>query len=54
MATVGEVLKLSPHGDAATYGAMVRLAQWWKLRYPLVEMQGNMGNLLGDTAAAAR
>lgn len=54
MATVGEVLKLSPHGDAATYGALVRLAQGWKLRYPLVEMQGNMGNLLGDSAAAAR
>lgn len=54
MATVGEVLKISPHGDAATYGALVRLAQGWKLRYPLVEMQGNMGNLLGDSAAAAR
>lgn len=54
MATVGEVLKLSPHGDTATYEALVRLAQWWKLRYPLVEMQGNAGNLLGDPAAAAR
>lgn len=54
MATVGEVLKLSPHGDTATYEAMVRLGQWWKLRYPLVEMQGNCGNLLGDPAAAAR
>lgn len=54
MATVGEVLKLSPHGDTATYGAAVRLAQWWKLRYPLVEMQGNCGNILGDGPAAAR
>lgn len=54
MATVGEVLKLSPHGDSATYEAMVRLSQWWKMRYPLVEMQGNCGNLLGDPAAAAR
>lgn len=54
MAVVGEVLKLSPHGDAATYGAAVRLAQWWKLRYPLAQMQGNCGNLLGDSASAAR
>lgn len=54
MATVGEVLKLSPHGDAAAYEALTRLAQWWKLRYPLVEMQGNTGNILGDGAAAAR
>lgn len=54
MAVVGEVLKLSPHGDAATYGAAVRLAQWWKIRYPLVEMQGNCGNLLGDRPSAAR
>lgn len=54
MATVGEVLKLSPHGDVAAYEALVRLAQWWKIRYPLVEMQGNTGNILGDKAAAAR
>lgn len=54
MATVGEVLKLSPHGDSATYGALARLAQWWRLRYPLVEMQGNSGNILGDSPAAAR
>lgn len=55
MATVGEVLKLfSPHGDAATYGALARLAQSWKLRYPLVDGQGNFGNLLGDGPAAAR
>lgn len=55
MATVGEVLKLfSPHGDTATYGALARLAQTWKLRYPLVDGQGNFGNLLGDGPAAAR
>lgn len=54
MATVGEVLKLSPHGDSATYGALTRLAQWWRLRYPLIEMQGNSGNILGDSPAAAR
>lgn len=54
MATVGEVLKLSPHGDAAAYEALTRLAQWWKLRYPLIEMQGNTGNILGDSAAAPR
>ena len=54
-ATVGEVLKsFSPHGDAACYEALVRLSQWWKLRYPLVEMQGNCGNILGDGAAAMR
>ena len=50
----GRVLAYSPHGDASVYGAMVRLAQWWKLRYPLLEMQGNCGNLLGDGAAASR
>lgn len=51
---VGRVLAYSPHGDASVYGALVRLAQWWKLRYPLVEIQGNAGNLLGDSAAASR
>ena len=50
----GAALKYSPHGDASVYGAMVRMAQWWKLRYPLIEMQGNCGNLLGDSAAASR
>ena len=50
----GRVLAYSPHGDASVYGAMVRMSQWWKLRYPLIEMQGNCGNLLGDTAAASR
>lgn len=51
---VGDALHYSPHGDASVYGALVRLSQWWKLRYPLVTMQGNCGNLLGDTAAASR
>ena len=51
---VGRVLAYSPHGDASVYGALVRLAQWWKLRYPLVHIQGNAGNLLGDSAAASR
>lgn len=50
----GRALAYSPHGDASVYGAMVRLSQWWKLRYPLIEMQGNCGNLLGDGAAASR
>ena len=50
----GRALAYSPHGDASVYGAMVRLSQWWKLRYPLMEMQGNCGNILGDTAAASR
>ena len=51
---VGRVLAYSPHGDASVYGAMVRLGQWWKMRYPLVTIQGNSGNILGDSAAAAR
>ncbi len=50
----GRALAYSPHGDASVYGAMVRMSQWWKLRYPLIEMQGNCGNLLGDGPAAAR
>jgi len=50
----GRVLAYSPHGEASVYGALVRLAQWWKLRYPLVYIQGNAGNLLGDSAAASR
>ncbi len=51
---VGDALHYSPHGDASVYGALVRLSQWWKLRYPLITMQGNCGNLLGDGAAASR
>lgn len=52
---VGNVMgELHPHGDSSIYEAIVRLSQWWKLRYPLVEMQGNCGNILGDSAAASR
>ena len=51
---VGDAMHYSPHGDASVYGALVRLGQWWKLRYPLVEIQGNAGNLLGDSSAASR
>jgi len=52
---VGEVLKkYHPHGDSAVYDALVRLAQPWNLRYPLVDGQGNFGNIDGDRAAAYR
>ena len=50
----GAAIKYSPHGDASIYGAMVRLAQWWKIRYPLLEFHGNCGNVLGDPSAASR
>src|SRR5215831_2060426 len=52
---VGEVLgKYHPHGDAAAYEAMVRMAQSFSLRYPLVHGEGNFGSLDGDGAAAYR
>ena len=52
---VGEVIgKYHPHGDTAAYDAMVRLAQDFSLRYPLVQGQGNFGNVDGDNAAAYR
>ena len=52
---VGEVLgKYHPHGDSAVYDAMVRLAQTWSMRYPLVDGQGNFGSIDGDSAAAMR
>ena len=52
---VGEVMgKYHPHGDAAIYETMVRLAQWFSMRIPLVEGQGNFGSMDGDMAAAAR
>lgn len=51
---VGKTMIYHPHGDASIYDAMVRLAQPWKMRYPLVEMQGNIGSILGDGPAAAR
>lgn len=52
---VGEVLgKFHPHGDTSVYDAMVRMAQDWSLRYPLVDGQGNFGSMDGDNAAAMR
>ena len=52
---VGDVLgKFHPHGDISVYEAMVRLAQEWAMRYPLVEGQGNFGSMDGDSAAAMR
>jgi len=52
---VGEVLgKYHPHGDSSVYFAMVRMAQDWSLRYPLVEGQGNFGSVDGDPPAAMR
>lgn len=52
---VGEVLgKYHPHGDSSVYEAMVRMAQDWSLRYPLVQGQGNFGSMDGDSAAAMR
>jgi DNA gyrase subunit A len=52
---VGEVLgKYHPHGDSSVYDAMVRLAQPWSLRYPLVDGQGNFGSMDGDSPAAMR
>jgi len=52
---VGEVLgKYHPHGDSAVYDAMVRMAQTWSLRYPLVDGQGNYGSMDGDSPAAMR
>ncbi len=52
---VGEVLgKYHPHGDSSVYGAMVRLAQDWSMRYTLIDGQGNMGSVDGDSPAAMR
>lgn len=52
---VGDVLgKFHPHGDSSVYEAMVRMAQDWSMRYPLVEGQGNFGSMDGDSAAAMR
>jgi DNA gyrase subunit A len=52
---VGEVLgKYHPHGDTSVYDAMVRMAQDWSLRYPLVDGQGNFGSMDGDNPAAMR
>ncbi|HRI35469.1 MAG TPA: DNA gyrase subunit A, partial [Saprospiraceae bacterium] len=52
---VGEVLgKYHPHGDSSVYDAMVRMAQDWSMRYPLVDGQGNFGSMDGDSPAAMR
>lgn len=52
---VGEVLgKYHPHGDSSVYGALVRMAQEWSMRYTLVDGQGNFGSMDGDSAAAMR
>ena len=52
---VGEVLgKYHPHGDSSVYGALVRMAQDWNMRYTLVDGQGNFGSVDGDSAAAMR
>ncbi len=52
---VGDVLgKFHPHGDSSVYNAMVRLAQEWSMRYPLVDGQGNFGSMDGDSPAAMR
>lgn len=52
---VGEVMgKYHPHGDASVYDTLVRMAQDWSLRYPLIDGQGNFGSIEGDSAAAMR
>ena len=53
--TVGNVIgNYHPHGDTSVYDAMVRLSQEWKMRIPLVDMQGNNGSIDNDPAAAMR
>ena len=53
--TVGEVIgKYHPHGDSAVYETMVRMAQWFSMRVPLIDGHGNFGNIDGDSAAAMR
>ena len=53
--TVGDVLgKYHPHGDSSVYGALVRMAQDWIMRYPLIDGQGNFGSIDGDSPAAMR
>ena len=52
---VGEVMgSYHPHGDSSIYGALVRLAQPWELRYPLIDFHGNLGNIGGDGPASSR
>lgn len=53
--TVGNVIgNYHPHGDSSVYEAMVRMSQYWKVRYPLIEMHGNNGSIDGDPPAAMR
>jgi len=53
--TVGDVMgKYHPHGDSSIYDALVRMSQWWKMRIPLIDMQGNNGSIDNDSAAAMR
>src|ERR1035437_2252397 len=52
---VGEVMgKYHPHGDSSIYGTLVRMAQHWSMRYPLIDGQGNFGSIDGDSPAAMR
>jgi len=52
---VGDVMgRYHPHGDSSIYGAMIRLSQNWVLRYPLIDIHGSNGNIMGDGPAAAR
>ena len=52
---VGDVMgSFHPHGDSSIYGALVRLSQWWVMRYPLLDFHGNGGNITGDGAASMR
>ena len=51
---IGHTMKYHPHGDAAVYDSLVRMAQDWNLRYPLIDGQGNFGSIDGDEAAAMR
>jgi DNA gyrase subunit A len=52
---VGDTMgRLHPHGDSSIYGAMMRLSQNWVMRYPLIDVHGNNGNILGDGPAASR
>lgn len=54
-AVVGHTMgHLHPHGDSSIYDSLIRLAQPWKMRYPLIDVQGNKGNISGDPAAAMR
>ena len=52
---VGDVMgSFHPHGDSSIYGALVRLSQWWVMRYPLLDFHGNSGNITGDVPASMR